>query len=296
MVHAAGPARGCRRTPTASWCGRSHSVRGANGASFSAGSGSRCSAIQSAEAEPVACSARRCRLRSRSSRPGCSARGAASSASTCSSDGAPWRSCFRLRSTDSSRSSASSSWTSMSVSRMMRNRCAPIDLDVRETARCRFRRMTSSRNANVRPRRRPMRRTGTKRGSTSGILTRANFVRPAVPDDDREVLAAVRDERKRMAGIERQRRQQREDLASEVRRQVAAGSRRCSRRARGTGRRARRAPAAARRCQHAAWSLHHRAPRARGWPRAAATIVRPSGDTCSRPARWLLAAASPRAP
>ena len=37
---------------------------------------------------------------------------------------APCRSCFRLWSTDSSRSSAPSSCISMSVSRMMRNRCA----------------------------------------------------------------------------------------------------------------------------------------------------------------------------
>ena len=39
---------------------------------------------------------------------------------------------------------------------------------------------------------------------------------PAVPHDDREVLAQVRDERERMPGVERQRRQDREDVAREV--------------------------------------------------------------------------------
>jgi hypothetical protein len=45
---------------------------------------------------------------------------------------------------------------------------------------------------------------------------------PLVPHDDGEVPAAVRDDRKRMARIERQRRQQREDLAPEVLGEVRA--------------------------------------------------------------------------
>ena len=48
----------------------------------------------------------------------------------------------------------------------------------------------------------------------------------AVADDDREVLAQVRDERERMARVERQRRQHRADLAREVRGQVLADLRR----------------------------------------------------------------------
>ena len=53
-----------------------------------------------------------------------------------------------------------------------------------------------------------------KRGRPSGIFTRANFVRRPCRTDDSEVLAAVRNERERMSGIEGQRRQQRKNLVS----------------------------------------------------------------------------------
>ena len=94
--------------------------------------------------------AARCRPRSRSSRPGCSARAAAS----CSRPGAAMaalsRSCFRLWSTDSSRSPSASSRISMSVSRMMRNRCASSTSTLGNSS-CRFWRITSSRKAKVGP-------------------------------------------------------------------------------------------------------------------------------------------------
>ncbi len=84
----------------------------------------------------------------------------------------------------------------------------------------RFSRMTSSSIAKRRP---PSSRgSATKRGSRSGTFTRANFVRPFVLDDDREVLAAIRDERKRMPGVERQRRQDGADIDVEVPREIRA--------------------------------------------------------------------------
>ena len=77
--------------------------------------------------------------------------------------------------------------------------------------------MTSSRNANVRPASPECDEgTGMKRGSTSGTLTRANFVDALILDDHGEALAAIRNIRKRMPGIERQRRQHRADVGVEM--------------------------------------------------------------------------------
>ena len=97
-------------------------------------------------------------------------------------------------------------------------------------------RMTSSRNderQSVPAGERPP-ESATNRGSTSGTLTRANFVRFAVSHDDREVLAEIRNERERMPRVERQRRQHGADLAREVARRGTRGSAASTHRAQGT--------------------------------------------------------------
>ncbi len=66
----------------------------------------------------------------------------------------------------------------MSVSRMMRNRCAPFT-SVPGNSSWMLRSITSSRNANVIPGLRLIvSGSGMNRGSMSGTLTRANLVRP----------------------------------------------------------------------------------------------------------------------
>ena len=58
----------------------------------------------------------------------------------------------------------------------------------------------------------------------------ARELRPSlVFDHDREILAAIRDERKRVAGVERQRRQHRADVDVEVPLEDTRGRRRCTR-------------------------------------------------------------------
>ena len=55
-----------------------------------------------------------------------------------------------------------------------------------------------------------------KRGSSGRDLDARELVPASLADDDREVLAAVRDHGERVARIERQRRQQRKDLRAEI--------------------------------------------------------------------------------
>ena len=121
-----------------------HSVRGTSAGYFSAGRCSLNSACQSPKPSrsvaraTTSSSTSKFSIRMLNTRLGMSA-------STCSSDSAPWRNCFRPRSTVSSRSSASSSWITMSVSRMIRNRCVPSTC-VPGNSVWMLRRMTSSRN------------------------------------------------------------------------------------------------------------------------------------------------------
>ena len=58
--------------------------------------------------------------------------------------------------------------------------------------------------------------TGTKRGSDCGILIARDVLARLVPHDDEQIQAPVRDMREGMAGIDRQRREDGEDLVQEV--------------------------------------------------------------------------------
>ena len=88
-------------------------------------------------------------------------------------------------------------------------------------------RMTSSRNTNVcAPGPAERFRNGDEPRQHVGHLDARELGPAAVAHHDREVLAQVRDERKRMARIERQRRQHRADLAREIAGQMLADLRR----------------------------------------------------------------------
>ena len=101
----------------------------------------------------------------------------------------------------------------MSVSRMMRNRCAlTISTPGKQVAEIQADDVLEEHEGQS-TRWRPA--AGTKRGRHVGDLHARELRAPLVPHDDGEVPAAVRDERERVARIERQRRQQREDLAHE---------------------------------------------------------------------------------
>ena len=135
--------------------------------------------------------------------------------STCSIDGAPCRSWRSPWSTVSSRSSASSSWMTMSVSRTTRNRCAPLHGRPGNSA-CTLAQTTSSRNTNATRRPRQLGRQRQEARHDRRQLDARELRAAVVLDDDREVLAQVRDVRERVAGVERERRQHRRDLAREI--------------------------------------------------------------------------------
>ena len=107
----------------------------------------------------------------------------------------------------------------MSVSRMTRKRCAPSTC-VPGNSSWMLRRMTSSRNTNAAP---PSGASPSGSGDEARQHARHLDARElraaAVPHAHRQVHAEVRDVRERMARVERQRREHREDLVLEVLRQ-----------------------------------------------------------------------------
>ena len=173
----------------------------------------------------------------------------------------------------------------MSVSRMMRNRCAP-STSVPGNSSWMLRSITSSRNANVSPR--PAAdRFGQRDEPRQHVrhLDARELGAPAVLHHHREVLAQVRDVGERVSRVERERRQDGEDLGLEVVREVARRSPACSRAARGSG--CLPPPAAAAATATSRWRLRPSSPaRAGGWPSSCCSVFRPSGEMSSMPARY----------